>query len=130
MRGLDNDMFQSIYDGAGIVSFKRRKKEDPLKLCVEMGKWKHFNKDNGLSSFMEVLKMKIGDGKTSRVHYFVCIENRQKELHTIQRQYCRNIGKRPTSRPKFRLFYQQRKLKSGIQEATTTHLVRERLRSH
>jgi hypothetical protein len=129
MMGLDDEMFQSICVREGLVSFKRRNKEDPLKLCVEMGQWKHLIKDNNLLSFMEVSKTKIGDGKTSRVHYIVYIGDRWKQLHTIQRQYCINIGKRLTSRPKLWLFYQQRKLKSGIQEATTTHLVQARLRA-
>jgi hypothetical protein len=116
MMGLDDEIFQSIYEGSGLVTFKMRKKEDTLNMCVEMGQWKHLIKDHGLSTFMEIPKMKVGDGKTSRVHYFVCIGDHQKQLHTIQRQHCRNSGKRLTSGPTFRLFYQQRKLKYRYSE--------------
>jgi hypothetical protein len=54
--------------------------------------------------------------------HLINLGDRTKGLHVPRKQYCKNLKKRLTEHPEFRVSYQQRVLRNSISDATTTFL--------
>jgi hypothetical protein len=101
------------------VSYRPRKESEPLQLFVEEKNSQSFIKEHHLGQFMEFTIFVVG----GKGRHLINLGDRRKGLHLPTNQYCKNLKKRPTERPTFRVSYQQRVLRNSVSDATTNFLI-------
>jgi hypothetical protein len=121
MIGLSKETALSFFEGAGLVSYRRRKESEPVQLFVEEKNWQSFIKEHHLGQFMEFTRFVVG----GKGRHLINLGDRRKGLHLPRHQYCKDLKKRLTEHPTFRVSYQQRAaLRNSISDATTNFLLR------
>jgi hypothetical protein len=68
---------------------------------------------------MEFAVFEVGGKRRNLIN----LGDRTKGLHVPRKQCCKNLKKRLTEHPEFRVSYQQRVLQNSVSDATTTFLL-------
>jgi hypothetical protein len=103
MIGLSKETGLSFFEGARLVSYRRRKEREPAQLFVEEKNWQSFIKEHHLGQFMEFTRFVVG----GKERHLINLGDHRKGLHLPRHQYCKNLKKRLTKHPTFRVSYQQ-----------------------